>query len=277
MISNHVSYYDWIHIVILFRSLKAQGSCLFLVTSDVQNIPMFGIYSFLKHQCFLERKYEKDRATLNRYFNYIDPFNINRLVIFVEGNIMFERTWKYRNKILSEKNLPIFHNLMSPKFGGLKLLLDNFDFLDPENQNRPIIFLTIQHPSNFPLMPQDLLTTSKYKIFVDIEVNRKEEIFGKSSVPSQENSSQIEDGLNHKWHIMDKNIGEFKNSFEKKEKEYVKIIGCDRSIFVSMALHFANFLMIIKLCMVFRPLSILLYLLLCIFCQTLIINLYKYL
>ncbi|EPX73471.1 1-acylglycerol-3-phosphate acyltransferase [Schizosaccharomyces octosporus yFS286] len=120
VIANHQLYTDWMYIWWLAYTAK-QHSFIYIVLKDsLKWIPILGWGMQLYRFIFLSRKWDRDAATMEREFRFIN--NVPEpasLLMFPEGTNLVQNTYE-RSKLYADKTgVAMPKNLMLPRVRGL--------------------------------------------------------------------------------------------------------------------------------------------------------------
>ncbi|KAF7702624.1 hypothetical protein CDIK_0530 [Cucumispora dikerogammari] len=111
LLSNHITYFDWLFIICILNRFNLFGNCSFTMKYDLREIPIIGFaLEYLGH-IFLKRKWQTDKYILDESLKKIDHKNFC-IILFPEGTFLDIEGKRAMKKYLKSSNLKI----KQPKF-----------------------------------------------------------------------------------------------------------------------------------------------------------------
>lgn len=225
VISNHLTNYDWVYILIILNRLGMYEDLIIILKEGLKNIPIFGYGMKMFGYIFLKREWNTDREILETGIKSL--FNKERfyLLLFPEGTFIDKETHP-KSRAFCDKNKIVVDNevfnpncVLLPRKTGFEMI---FNTLKPQIEG--IIDITLlttpykPYPSeNFTLYEVFIKRSKKLNLsahikFLDLN-QRKDENWIYEIFKSKEtffNKYKENDGY--------KNIGEFSKMIEEIDK-----------------------------------------------------------
>ena len=158
MIVNHQNYFDWVYLLEYLMS-ENRHDYTFMFKKELCNLPLMGNILYNKH-IYVERDLSKDIINIKNQVDKLGDKYI--IVIFPEGT--FSDCSDYRRfsndylKLIGKEKM---YYCLSPKYNGLKLILENV----PYDQ---IIDTTLIYPENYPKnYEENILAVSASSLLLD--------------------------------------------------------------------------------------------------------------
>jgi 1-acyl-sn-glycerol-3-phosphate acyltransferase len=137
---NHQNYCDWSHMLhFLYNEKRFDFNCIF--KKELINTPLLG--KFVERRfMWIERDYQKDIQNIKNQLHKLGDTYL--FFIFPEGTFSDDKdTNRYSNDYMKLMNKPSLKYLLSPKYKGVQLLLENIEF-------DQIIDMTMIFKENYP-------------------------------------------------------------------------------------------------------------------------------
>lgn len=158
MIVNHQNYFDWVYLLEYLMS-ENRYDYTFIFKKELCNLPLIGDILYNKH-IYVERDLKKD---INNIKNQVDKLGDKYIiVIFPEGTFSDSSDYRrFSNDYLKLIGKEKMYYCLSPKYNGLKLILENV----PYDQ---IIDTTLIYPENYPKnYEENILAISASSLLLD--------------------------------------------------------------------------------------------------------------
>lgn len=124
LICNHRTELDWIYIWCLAIRKGRLGAVKYALKSAAGSYPLFGWVFHTMEFLFLERNWERDRATIQSTLaTFKDPSMPLWFIIFPEGTDFSEAKRQRGNEFARDNGLPEVEHLLQPRHRGLSTAL----------------------------------------------------------------------------------------------------------------------------------------------------------
>lgn len=131
VLSNHLTNYDWIYVLVILNKLGMYREVTIILKESLKNLPIYGYGMRVFGYIFLERKWNVDQEILKRGLKQLKEKNSFYLLIFPEGTIIDSETHKKSKKFCTTNNITIHNkpfnpeNVILPRKTGYDMIFDN--------------------------------------------------------------------------------------------------------------------------------------------------------
>ncbi|XP_028757109.1 1-acyl-sn-glycerol-3-phosphate acyltransferase 3-like [Neltuma alba] len=150
LICNHRSDIDWLVGWVLAQRTGCLGSTVAMLKRELKYLPVIGWSMWFNDYVFLERRWDKDEATLKSSFEQLEDFPMPLwLALFVEGTRFTESKLLSAQEFAVSKGLPIPRNVLVPRtkgfvsaVAGTRTFIEaiyDFTFAIPKSQPSPTL------------------------------------------------------------------------------------------------------------------------------------------
>ncbi len=160
IIANHINISDFIMISVLLKKICNKNIHFVLSRQIIFKICYSGLLMHLSDDFFINRNFDKDILIIE---NTINNINNGIILIYPEGNMLNEKSYKESITFCKENNLKQFNNLLYPKAKGLWNIIN---ILKKQNKLGNLIDLTIildKLKEKQKMCPSYLLSTKPFK------------------------------------------------------------------------------------------------------------------
>jgi 1-acyl-sn-glycerol-3-phosphate acyltransferase len=175
---NHQNYCDWMHVV-HFLVNEGRYDINFICRKESVNTFLFGKF-VERNLIWVERDYKKDIQNIKDQIHKLGDKFV--LFIFPEGTFGDDPEYlRFSNDYMKMMNKPTLNYLLSPKYKGLQLLLENIEY-------DQIIDMTLIFEENYPKNHnKNIMATSYSSLLLDqypqkCEVNIREIYIDKNNI-----------------------------------------------------------------------------------------------
>lgn len=124
IICNHMSEIDWVIVLAYLEHFKIDSYNLVLRKGLIY-WPGLGLIVYSNKDILLDRNWELDQKHLTKQINCIQPTGKKEVIlIFPEGTRINNNKLILAQKYSKESNIPIFNNLLVPKFKGIYTIIN---------------------------------------------------------------------------------------------------------------------------------------------------------
>ncbi|KAK4286566.1 hypothetical protein QN277_003104 [Acacia crassicarpa] len=155
LICNHRSDIDWLVGWVLAQRTGCLGSTVAVMKKELKYLPVIGWSMWFGDYIFLERRWDKDEATLNSSFGRLEEVSVPFwLALFVEGTRFTKPKLVSAQEYAASKGLPIPRNVLVPRTKGFVSAVTqtrkfvgavyDFTFAVPKSQHSPTLWSMFQ-------------------------------------------------------------------------------------------------------------------------------------
>lgn len=165
VICNHRTELDWIYIWCLAIRKGRLGAVKYALKSAARKYPLFGWAFHIMEFFFLERKWERDEATLKeKLATFTDRSAPFWFIIFPEGTDFSEEKRARANQFARNNGLPEVEHILLPKHRGLSTALAEL-----RSSIDAVYDVTVAYKTPSPTFVEALLGTQPTHVYLDIQ------------------------------------------------------------------------------------------------------------
>lgn len=124
LISNHLTYLDWIYLASLSIILAKEECLLYVAKAQIGRLPILGWAMNVLSYIFLERDWKKDQSVMHKHLKrIITPHNPTFIAIFPEGTLFSKETQEKSIQYSLKNELFIPKNVLTPRSLGIRSMV----------------------------------------------------------------------------------------------------------------------------------------------------------
>lgn len=133
VLSNHLTNFDWIYILLILEKLGMYEDLIIISKESLKNIPIFGYGMRAFGYIFLKREWSVDREILGNGLRSLSEKKKFFLLLFPEGTLIDTETHKKSIKYCSENRIKLDgetfnpNQVLLPRKTGFEMIYDNLN------------------------------------------------------------------------------------------------------------------------------------------------------